>query len=223
MALLKKAEDVGDAAEKLVKNPDPSGTLATAVTRSVSQLLGEASKSGASTHVLQSAMNVADTAEKVTKAVREKSENVAALNTALKSDIQQLREALQEEAEKDKGKEKGKGKGKEKGNCSATKKFLSELKDVKWVIIDENELKEHTGKGEELLKKKLEQPHENPLLIDDDLYFVCSRNPPKYIFDYNDKMDKLILNGKIDRLKDNSKNTTLDYLQKKRHLFKPTK
>ena len=48
-----KADEVGAAADELVASEDASGTKATAVARAVSQLLGEASKSGASTHVLQ--------------------------------------------------------------------------------------------------------------------------------------------------------------------------
>ena len=96
-ALLQKAIDVGDAAEVLVNDPDVSGTIATSVARMVSLLLGEASSSGSSTHVLQSAINVADTAGKVIAAKRQNSDNLMALNQALKADIEQLREALAEE------------------------------------------------------------------------------------------------------------------------------
>lgn len=96
-ALLQRAIDVGDAAEVLVNDPDVSGTIATSVARMVSLLLGEASSSGSSTHVLQSAMNVADTAGKVIAAKRQNSDNLMALNQALKADIEQFREALAEE------------------------------------------------------------------------------------------------------------------------------
>jgi len=99
----KKADEVGAAADELVQSDDASGTKATAVARAVSQLLGEASKSGASTHVLQSAMNVADTAGKVIAAKRQKSDNVEALNNALKNDIEQLHEALKEDQNKPAG------------------------------------------------------------------------------------------------------------------------
>ena len=45
-------------------------------------------------------MNVADTAGKVIAAKRSKSDNVNALNEALKADIKQLHEALNEEPKK---------------------------------------------------------------------------------------------------------------------------
>lgn len=89
----RKADEVGSAADNLVKSDDAPGTKATSVARAVSQLLGEASKSGASTHVLQSAMNVADTAGKLIAAKRSKNSTDFA-HKALKADIKSLHEAL---------------------------------------------------------------------------------------------------------------------------------